>query len=638
MSELRKRVQIADLEFKNEKTPYSPHFRDIYFSQESGIAESRYVYLEGSGALQSMLSSVPEITISEIGFGAGFNFLLTLREYKNSRNPGTIRYFSFENRPVRKSSLHRLYENYPELQEEARTLLSEYPVLTPGIHLLRFLGGRFSLYLCLGDATELLSRINFHADHWYWDGFAPSRNPDAFSETLFRQVALHSKAGTRGSSFTSAGWVRRILQETGFEVSKRAGYGHKRECIQAEFKGTASEPLTEPWFSTTSQKRLLPGMSVAVIGAGLGGSAIARSLAERGARVTIFDPNGIAGRASSNPTGLFNAQLSKIPNPVSRFSQLSLISLLRELVRLGINTQRGILRTDIRDSAPLLRSDYPDDFFQIREEGVFFPECGLIDPRELCKARLNHPSIDFRNDALMRTHRSDSGILLQFKDEKKSLSFDHVVYCLGADPKLALASGFRDPLHDFNPTRPIRGQIIFVSPIPSSEFLSHALVEEGYATPPVDGVHVIGATYQAKTILPDQEDLDTEALLTTAQKWAEFIDLNRTHVKGTKTGYRLSTPDKLPMIGPLCDPEWMRENYSSSLRGAKNRFGPPLESPPGEWLLTGLGSRGITYSSFGAELLAEWMNGNPIPLELDLLAHIHSARFFVRKLKKSGVE
>ena len=46
------------------------------------------------------------------------------------------------------------------------------------------------------------------------------------------------------------------------------------------------------------------------VGAGLGGSAIARALADRGHEVTVIDANGIAGGASSNPAGLLNAKIS----------------------------------------------------------------------------------------------------------------------------------------------------------------------------------------------------------------------------------------------------------------------------------------------------------------------------------------
>ncbi len=638
MSESKRKVQITDLEFRNDKTPYSPRFEDVYFSPQSGIDESRYVYLEGSGALQSIQSGCPEITISEIGFGVGLNFLLTLQEFKNSGASGKLNYFSFENHPVRKSSLEKLYEKYSDLREEFGLLIAEYPVLTPGIHLIRLLNGKVSLYLCLGEAEELLSQTDFLADHWYWDGFAPSRNPDAFSESLFLQVRKHSKPGTKGASFTSAGWVRRTLAEQGFDVQKRNGFGHKRECITAEFKGEPAQTRKDPWFSTHSQKRLLASMKTAVIGAGLAGSAIARALADRGHEVTVIDPNGIAGRASSNPAGLFNAQLSKLPNPVSRFSQLSLVCLIRELERLGLRKKTGILRTDIQDPAALARSDYPEDFYEVQSGGIYFPTCGIIAPRELCHARMDHPLIRFQKDSLKEVRRTGDGITLVLEELKSELQFDHIVYSLGADSKLETVSGFRDPLHDLNPTRPIRGQIILAAPVSGSESLPHSLVEEGYATPLFDDLHLIGATYQAKTILPDQEEIDTEALLLAARKWPEFKFLGREQVRGTKTGYRLSTPDKLPMIGPLCDPEWLQRNYSRVLKGAKSIQAPPLESPPGEWLLTGLGSRGITYSSLGSEILAEWMTGNPVPLEQDLLEHIHSSRFFVRKLRKADVE
>ena len=185
MSELNKRVQVTRLEFKNERTPYSPVFKDVYFSPQSGIDESKYIYLEGSGALDSIRSGKEKITIAEIGFGVGLNFLLTLQEFQNTPSHQTLHYFSFENHPVKKSDLEDLYSMYPSLKVLASKLLQEYPVLTPGVHLIRLLEGRVNLYLALGDANELLSRLDFHADHWYWDGFAPSRNPYAFSNPLF---------------------------------------------------------------------------------------------------------------------------------------------------------------------------------------------------------------------------------------------------------------------------------------------------------------------------------------------------------------------------------------------------------------------------------------------------------------------
>jgi tRNA 5-methylaminomethyl-2-thiouridine biosynthesis bifunctional protein len=182
-----------------------------------------------------------------------------------------------------------------------------------------------------------------------------------------------------------------------------------------------------------------------------------------------------------------------------------------------------------------------------------------------------------------------------------------------------------------------------LNPTPESQHLKNTLVEEGYFTPLVPGltgnaIHVLGATYQAKTIAPDQESIDTMNLLQESEKWARIGRFTPENVSSLRVGYRMSTPDKLPLIGPVVNPEFLREHYLKALRGARNEILPDLMPESGEWLLTGLGSRGITYSSYGAEILASMMFGEPLPLEMDLLEHLHPARFFVRNLRKPGLE
>jgi tRNA 5-methylaminomethyl-2-thiouridine biosynthesis bifunctional protein len=168
-------------------------------------------------------------------------------------------------------------------------------------------------------------------------------------------------------------------------------------------------------------------------------------------------------------------------------------------------------------------------------------------------------------------------------------------------------------------------------------------VEEGYATPSLPaltdgGHHLIGATYQAKEVAADQEILDQQSLIEHARKWGPFQDLSLEKVEGVRVGYRASTPDKLPLIGPLTDPAFLENNYRSALRGARGIPLPALEASPGEWVFSGMGSRGITYSSLGAEILASLMAGTPIPLESDLLPHLHPSRFFIRNLRKPGLK
>ena len=629
------------LRFKDPKTPVSERFDDVYFADEVGVDESVYVYLEGTGALKAMREGAPCIRIAEVGFGVGLNFVLTLKAFlKETNESQSLHYVSAEQFPIEKEDLVQLYSAYPDLFPYAEKFLEQYPILTPGVHRLHLANHRVTLDLLIGDATDLFEKTDFRADFWYWDGFAPSKNPDAFSDALFTAVKKRSNIGACGTSFTAAGWVRRGLETLGFDVAKRPGFGKKRECIIAT--GPAPLPdLTPPWFSRVQFEVLKDkSQTIAILGAGLAGSAIARALADRGYAVEVYDPNGIAGRASSNSAALFNVQLSKLPNPISRFSQSSLAAFLRELKTLKIPTQMGIDRKDPTAAECLDGCDYPENFYEKTTDGVFLPECGIIHPQVLCATRLNHPLISVKFDRITKIERIDSQFKF-FNSEHVQIGVaSHVVYALGADTPLE-ETLLNDSLVQELPLRAIRGQTILLKPTESSRKLTQTRVEDGYVSPVAPDVtghafHLIGATYQAKEVLPDQEKIDTEKLLNEAKlKWTEFAECNESSVVSTKVGYRASTPDKLPLIGPLGGHEFAKQNFELALKGGKFPALPALHVSPREWVFTGLGSRGVTFSSLGAEILAAQMTGESLPIEHDLMEHIHPIRFTIRSLKRT---
>ena len=340
--------------------------------------------------------------------------------------------------------------------------------------------------------------------------------------------------------------------------------------------------------------------------------------------------------------GLFNIQLSRLPNPISRFSQAALTHLLREIKQRNIPHQLGILRQDEVSVESLQNSDFPENFYELKENALFFPECGFLNPQELCKQRLDHPLIEFIPVSIISVLNQGSHLKLARSDGQVDETISQIVYALGADLKLPENKMIHASLEAL-PIRPIRGQIILVKPTPQSESLDALLVNEGYASPLAPeitghGFHLLGATYQAKNIEANQEQIDTEKLLEEAkEKWLEFSKLETKDVVSTKVGFRLSTPDKLPMIGPLCDARTLEKSYGHALKGSRVENLPPLTGLPREWMILGLGSRGITFSSLGAEILASMMLGFPLPIELDLLEHLHSARFLIRNLKKPKV-
>jgi tRNA U34 5-methylaminomethyl-2-thiouridine-forming methyltransferase MnmC len=53
---------------------WSPRFEDVYFDQEEGLDESRYVFVQGN---QVDLRWEKDFTVGELGFGTGMNLLVT---------------------------------------------------------------------------------------------------------------------------------------------------------------------------------------------------------------------------------------------------------------------------------------------------------------------------------------------------------------------------------------------------------------------------------------------------------------------------------------------------------------------------------------------------------------------------------
>ncbi len=68
---------FAQLSWSDDGQPFSTHFDDVYFSRESGLAETRHVFLQHNNLEQRWgeLCSGASFCIGETGFGTGLNFL-----------------------------------------------------------------------------------------------------------------------------------------------------------------------------------------------------------------------------------------------------------------------------------------------------------------------------------------------------------------------------------------------------------------------------------------------------------------------------------------------------------------------------------------------------------------------------------
>jgi tRNA 5-methylaminomethyl-2-thiouridine biosynthesis bifunctional protein len=120
---------------------------------------------------------------------------------------------------------------WPSLALESSELLSQYGLLSAGFHRFHLFDNRVVLTLLIGDVNALLPSLHAQVDAWFLDGFSPAKNPDMWCEQLYKTMNDITKKGGTLATFTCAGHVRRGLQENGFQVDKKKGFGKKRSML-----------------------------------------------------------------------------------------------------------------------------------------------------------------------------------------------------------------------------------------------------------------------------------------------------------------------------------------------------------------------------------------------------------------------
>jgi tRNA 5-methylaminomethyl-2-thiouridine biosynthesis bifunctional protein len=141
---------------------------------------------------------------------------------------------SIEKHPFSTDDLRRAFAvtvDDPSVLALADMLAATWPALQPGTHQLDFDNGSVTLTLIFGDAVDILPTLQLRADAFYLDGFAPAKNPELWTPTIFDSLAALAVDDATFSTYTSAGDVKRALLQAGFEYRKVAGFGWKRAML-----------------------------------------------------------------------------------------------------------------------------------------------------------------------------------------------------------------------------------------------------------------------------------------------------------------------------------------------------------------------------------------------------------------------
>lgn len=215
--------QRAELEWRDGKIPVSTRFDDPYFSLDNGLAETAYVFLDGNGLPDRFRDG---FHIAELGFGSGLNLLAAVRLWRASGQTGVLRFTTFEAFPMSAEEMIRAQRAFPEIADLAEEFAPHWPALSLSLPGLEF-------RMILGDARQTLPGWMGQVDAWFLDGFSPAKNPELWEEALLAEVGSHTVPEGTAATYTAAGFVRRGLQNAGFEVARRSGFGRKRHMTIA---------------------------------------------------------------------------------------------------------------------------------------------------------------------------------------------------------------------------------------------------------------------------------------------------------------------------------------------------------------------------------------------------------------------
>ncbi|MGH8419791.1 MAG: bifunctional tRNA (5-methylaminomethyl-2-thiouridine)(34)-methyltransferase MnmD/FAD-dependent 5-carboxymethylaminomethyl-2-thiouridine(34) oxidoreductase MnmC [Pseudomonas sp.] len=651
-------IQHAQLDWDENGNPISRAFADVYFSNESGLAETRHVFLTQNELHErfSALSADGRLIIGETGFGTGLNFLCAWQLFEACAKPGArLQFVSVEKFPLSRDDLERALNLWPELQPLANQLLAQYVAIHEGFQRLVFDSGRVTLTLLIGDALEMLPQLDGQIDAWFLDGFAPSKNPEMWTPELFAELARLAAPDSTIGTFTSTGWVRRALNAAGFKMKRVPGIGHKWEVLKGAFVGwpvdVPAPTAAKPWFA---RPRLLAGERKAlVIGAGLAGCATAASLAARGWQVSLLERHAaLAQEASGNPQGVLYLKLSAHGTALSQLILSGFGHTRRLLERLerGVDWDDcGVLQLAFDDKeaerqAQLARAFSPELLHvldqteaeakagvALRSGGLFYPEGGWVHPPALCRHQASRANIRLlaHNDVVELRREGD---VWQAWNGERLLDCAPVVVLAGA------AEIKRFPAAADLPLKRIRGQITKLPETEGSQSLRTVVCAEGYVAPGRLDEHTLGASFDFKSddLTPTAAEHlgNLELLREMSADLTERLqvnDLPGEQLQG-RAAFRCTSPDYLPIVGPLADREAFLEAYSVLRKDARQI--PQTECPwlNGLYINSGHGSRGLITAPLSGELIAAWLDNEPLPLPRSVAEACHPNRFVVRHL------
>lgn len=221
---------MSDLQFvttaDGSKTIFNPEIGENYHSKHGALQESKHVFLKSG--LQFFLehNSQSKISILEVGFGTGLNFLLSA-DYCTQQQV-RLYYTGIEAFPLSLEMIKNTGYNNFVSQEINQSFLNSYQKsLTTTVSLNDYC----ELEISNCKLEEFESENYF--DVLYFDAFAAIHQPEMWTTTALEHCCKYLKPGGVFVTYAITGNLKRSMKALGFTIEKAPGAPGKREMLRA---------------------------------------------------------------------------------------------------------------------------------------------------------------------------------------------------------------------------------------------------------------------------------------------------------------------------------------------------------------------------------------------------------------------
>lgn len=208
------------------KTLFNKEIGEYYHSHHGALQESKHVFLNSGLKYFMEGKDLKRVSILEVGFGTGLNFLLSADH--TSLNKINLDYTGIEAYPLSHEMISDTgYQQYIS-SDIWHSFLENYKSA---------LNGEVSLnpYCSLTIAcTKLLDfETEKHFDIIYFDAFAAVHQPEMWSHEALAHISKFLKPGGVFVTYAITGNLKRSMKLLGFSVEKAPGAPGKREMLRA---------------------------------------------------------------------------------------------------------------------------------------------------------------------------------------------------------------------------------------------------------------------------------------------------------------------------------------------------------------------------------------------------------------------